>query len=131
MKKANFRSHLKYQQLDKIISERIKELYSRELGHQLEQITYQVFDQTLVILLEGVVTQPEQILNQQDQKELLLKVRSVLDQVIQPQIQQLIEEVLEGKVTDLLYDTTLNTGRTGIIAMIEFYPEQPSTFSSS
>ncbi len=120
MKKANFRSHLKYQQLDKIISERIKELYSRELGHQLEQITYQVFDQTLVILLEGVVTQPEQILNQQDQKELLLKVRSVLDQVIQPQIQQLIEEVMEGKVTDLLYDTTLKTGRTGMIAMIEF-----------
>lgn len=131
MKKANLRSHLKYQQLDQILSERIKELYSRELGHQLEQITYQVFDQTLVILLEGAVTQPEQILNQQDKKELLLKVRSVLDQVIQSQIQQLIEEVMEGKVTDLLYDTTLNTGRTGMIAMIEFQPDQPSTLSSS
>ena len=130
MKKSKFSSRLKSQQLEELLSQRIQDLYRRKLGHQLNKITYEVFDHALVILLEGAVTQPEQILSQQEHKELVIQVRAVLDQVIQPQIQQIIEEVIGGTVTDLLYDTTLNTGRTGIIAMIEFQPRPPSTLSS-
>jgi uncharacterized protein YbcI len=57
------------------------------------------------------------------QVELAQKVRSDLDKAIQPQLKALIEEVLSVGVLDLLSDATLETGRTGIIAVLDITPE--------
>jgi uncharacterized protein YbcI len=51
------------------------------------------------------------------------QVRSELDDAIQPQLKALIEEVLGVSVVDLLTDATIETGRTGIIAVLEDTPE--------
>jgi uncharacterized protein YbcI len=51
------------------------------------------------------------------------QVRSELDEAIQPQLKALIEEVLDVEVLDLLSDATLQTGRTGIIAVLALTPE--------
>lgn len=109
-------------QLERELSQRLQALYREHLGQRPSKATCQVFDSKVAIVLEGSVTQPEQLLAEEGQTELAEQVRSDLDQALRPKIQQLIEDVLHVEVLDLLSDATLNTGRTGIIAVLSNTP---------
>ena len=109
-------------QLERELSQKLQALYRDQLGKRPSKATCQVFDSKLAIVLEGSVTQPEQLLAEEGQKELAEQVRADLDQALRPQIKQLIEEILQVEVLDLLSDATLNTGRTGIIAVLSKTP---------
>jgi uncharacterized protein YbcI len=110
-------------QLERTLSQRLQALYREQLGHQPGKITCQLFDEKVAIILENSITQPEQVLADRGQSELAEQVRSQLDEAIQPQLKELIEEVLGVPVLDLLSDATLETGRTGVIAVLEMTPE--------
>ncbi len=70
----------------------------------------------------------QEILGQQD---LALQVRSQLESVLELQLKDLIKEVLGVGVTDLLSDATLETGRTGTIAILESAPKVREASSKS
>jgi uncharacterized protein YbcI len=110
-------------QLERTLSQRLQALYREQLGHQPSKVTCQLFDEKLAIIVENSITPPEQLLADRGQAELAEQVRSQLDEAIQPQLKALIEEVLDVTVLDLLSDATLETGRTGIIAVLEVTPE--------
>lgn len=110
-------------QLERELSQRLQALYRDQLGQRPSKATCQVFDTKLAIVLEGSVTQPEQLLAEEGQKDLAKQVRADLDQALRPQIKQLIEEVLQVDVLDLLSDAALDTGRTGIIAILSRTPD--------
>lgn len=110
-------------QLERTLSQRLQALYREQLGHQPSKVTCQLFDEKLAIIVENSITPPEQLLADRGQAELAEQVRSQLDKAIQPQLKALIEEVLDVTVLDLLSDATLETGRTGIIAVLEVTPE--------
>lgn len=110
-------------QLERSLSQRLQALYREKLGHQPSKITCQLFDEKLAVIVENSITQPEQLLANAGQSELAEQVRSDLDKAIQPQLKALIEEVLEVSVLDILSDATLETGRTGIIAVLDVTPE--------
>jgi uncharacterized protein YbcI len=74
----------------------------------------------LVILLEGTVTSLEKLLKDNGYLQLAKQVRKALDNVIHPQIQNIIEEVLDVKIIDFLSDTAINSNLTGAIAIFEF-----------
>lgn len=111
------------QHLKELLSDRIHDLYQNQLEHELSEITYQAFDNTLVILMEGTLTKPEKLLKERDRQELARKVRSALDRHIQPQIKALVEEITDSTVVDFLYDSTIDTERTGAIAVFELAPK--------
>jgi uncharacterized protein YbcI len=67
------------------------------------------------------VTRPEQILAEADEP-LAQQVRKDLDAAIRPQLQELIQDVLNVDVLDILSDTTLETGRMGIIVILAKKP---------
>lgn len=117
-------------ELERILSEQIINLYNSKLEHQLSEISYKWFDDNLIIIMEGTVTQPEKLLNDSSQKKLAQKVRAVFDKIIQPQIKILIEEVFNVTVVDFLTDTTIDTGRTGAIAIFELQPKNFPTVNS-
>ena len=71
----------------------------------------------------NAVTQPEQLLVNSGQQELAEKVRSDLDAAIQPQLKEVIEDVLGVPVIDLLSDAKLETGRSGTIAILGATPQ--------
>ncbi len=110
-------------QLERTLSQRLQALYRDQLGHQPSKVTCQLFDEKLAIIVENSITPPEQLLADRGQAELAEQVRSELDEAIQPQLKSLIEEVLGVDVLDLLSDATLETGRTGIIAVLNATPE--------
>jgi uncharacterized protein YbcI len=86
-------------------------------------VTCQLFDEKLAVIVENSITPPEQLLVNNGQTQLAEQVRSDLDKAIQPQLKALIEEVLGVAVLDILSDATLETGRTGIIAVLDVTPE--------
>jgi uncharacterized protein YbcI len=110
-------------QLERQLSQNIQAFYRRHLEHQPSKVTCQLFDSKLAIIIEDSITNTEQILIEEGNSDLAQKVRNNLDDAIQPELKQLIEEIAKVKVIDLLSDATLNTGRTGIIAVLSETPK--------
>ncbi len=109
--------------IEPILSQKIKDVYQYQLEHQLDNIHYKIFDSTLIIMLEGTITSPEKLLKNNDRPYLAKQVREAIDQVIQPQIKEIIEDVLNVKVIDFLSDTTIDNNLTGAIAIFELKPK--------
>lgn len=110
-------------QLERTLSQRIQALYRSQLGHRLSSIDCELLETKIAIVLEQSVTQPEQLLVEQGKDELVKTLHSELEQAIRPQLQALIEEVVGVSVLDLLSDATLETARTGIIAILAEAPQ--------
>ena len=110
-------------QLERKLSQEIQAFYRHHLGHQPSKVTCQFFDSKLAIILEDSITNAEQILLEEGKHDLAQKVRSNLDDAIQPELKKLIEQITEVEVLDTLSDATLNTGRTGIIAVLSQTPK--------
>ena len=96
--------------------------FIRLLGHQLDNISYKLFNRTLIVMLEGTITSPEKLLKDNNLLFLAKQVREAIDSVIYPQIKEIIEEVMNVKVIDFLIDTTIDNNLTGAIAILEFKP---------
>ncbi|MDM9379929.1 DUF2294 domain-containing protein [Chlorogloeopsis sp. ULAP01] len=109
-------------QTERTLAQRIQALYREQLGHQPSKVSCQIAEQNLIILIEDSITPPEQLLAQTGRQELAEKVRSDLDMAIQPQLRELIEETLNIAVVEILSDATLETGRTGMIAILAESP---------
>lgn len=110
-------------QLERNLCQAIQAFYRQHLGHQPSKVTCQFFDSKLAIIIEDSITNAEQILVDEGKSDLAKKVRSNLDDAIQPELKGLIEKIAEVGVIDILSDATLNTGRTGIIAVLSHTPQ--------
>lgn len=110
-------------QIERTLSQRIQALYRTQLEHQPSRVTCQIFDEKIAIILEDSITQPEQLLVENDQEELAEQVRAKLDEALEPQLKALIEEVVGVAVIDLLSDAKLATGRTATIAILAQTPQ--------
>lgn len=116
-------SHPTIGQLEREISQRLSSLYYEILGQRPSQILCHFFDTELVISLENSVTQTERILMYEGYEILAEQVRSSLYKIIKPQLQTLIEEVIGNPIVDLMLNTNLATGRTGIIIVLKQVPD--------
>lgn len=110
-------------QLERKLSQKIQAFYKQHLGHQPSKVTCQFFGSKLAIIIEDSITSAEKILLDEGKSDLAKKVRSNLDDAIQPELQELIKEVAEVEVVDILSDATLDTGRTGIIVVLSQTPQ--------
>lgn len=117
-------------QTERTLSQRLQALYRSQLGHQPGKVTCQLFDETLAVVIEDSMTQPEKLLAAEGQTDRAEQVRSDLDQAIRPHIKSLVEEVLSVNVLDILSDATLQTGRTGIIVILDNPPPVRPSASS-
>jgi uncharacterized protein YbcI len=109
--------------LETQLSKKIQSIYLQELNHSVGSIIFHVFNQALIILIEESVTLPEKKLNAQEYQKLVHQMRAVFYHVIQPQIKATIEQITNMYAVDFLCDTTLDTGRTGIIVILELKPQ--------
>jgi uncharacterized protein YbcI len=113
---------IRRQQAAQVIAERIRAVYQSQLGHCPSVIICQLFDDKVVFIMENTITQPERLLLQIGQKQLVEQVRSSVDIAMQPYLKSLVEQVVDVPVIDLLVDTTVATARTGGIAILAAKP---------
>ena len=109
-------------QAEREISQRLRSLYKELLGHRLSEITCQLFAESLAIVLENSITQPEKRLLEAGNDVLITQVHSTLSKSMEPEIRALVEDVLAVAVIDIMNDATLETGRTGIIIKLAERP---------
>lgn len=114
---------IKIKEIENLLSQKIMDMYRSQLEHQLSDISYKLFDRTLVVFLEGPITSSEKLLKDNNSIYLAEQVREAIDSVIEPQIKDIIEEVLNVKVVDFLSDTTIDNDLTGAIAIFELEPK--------
>jgi uncharacterized protein YbcI len=117
--------------LERSLAQGIQALYRSLLGQQTSQALCNLLDNKLMIVIENAITQPEKLLVQNGQQDLASQVRSQLESVLEVALKDLIKEVLGVAVTDLLSDTTLETGRAGTIAILESAPQVRDSSSKS
>jgi uncharacterized protein YbcI len=117
--------------LERSLSQAIQALYRSQLGQQMSPALCHLLDDKLIIIIENGITQPEKLLAQNGQQDLALQVRAQLESVLEVQLKDLIKDVLGVGVTDLLSDATLETGRTGTIAILESAPKVRDSTSKS
>lgn len=110
-------------QLERKLSQEIQSLYRRHLGHQPSKVTCQIFDCKLAVIIEGSITNAERLLIEEGKKKLAEEVRSNLDNALQSELKQLIKNIAEVEIVDFLSDAALDTGRTGIIAVLSDTPK--------
>ncbi|ACB51854.1 unknown [Crocosphaera subtropica ATCC 51142] len=110
-------------QLERKLSQSIQAFYRKNLGYQPGHTICHLFEKKLAIIIENSVTPTEQFLTEEGQGPLAKQVRDSLDNLTRSRLQQLIEDILGVEVKDLLSDVTLETGRMGIIAVLEGCPK--------
>ncbi len=110
-------------QLERNLSQRIQVLYSSYLESQPAEVTCQIFDNKIAIVLDNFMTRPVQLLAEQGKKELAQQVRFTLNKALEPQLKALIEEVVGVPVIDWLSDAKLESGHIGTIAILAATPE--------
>ncbi|BAY16988.1 hypothetical protein NIES2109_16900 [Nostoc sp. HK-01] len=110
-------------QLEREIAQRISALYYEQLGQRPSQVVCHFFDTELVISLEKSASPVEVTLISGGYGNLAEQVRLFLDKIIKPHLQNLIEEIIGKPILDLMTNTNLATGRTGIIVVLQQLPE--------
>lgn len=110
-------------QLERTLSQRVQALYRTQLGQQPSRVQCQIFDGKVIIILEDSITKTEQVLVASGQEDLAEQVREDLDKAFNPQLTELIQEVIGIEVVDILTDATLKTGRMGTIAVLADTPQ--------
>lgn len=117
--------------LERSLAQGIQALYRSLLGHPTSQALCNLLDNKLIIVIENAITQPEKLLAQNGQEALASQVRSQLELVLELPLKELITEVLGVGVSELFSDATLETGRTGTIALLESAPKVRDSSSTS
>lgn len=118
-------------QLERTLSQRIQALYHEQLGHRPGKVAVTITGEKITIVIEEAITKPEKLLADTGNKDLMEQVRSDLDQAIESPLMTLIEELTGVEVVDLLLDTTLETGRTGTIAVLSDKPQLRKSVTKS
>jgi len=114
-------------QLQRQLVQHFQKLYRDKLNHSPGEITCQLLDEKLMVVIEKSVTKPEQLLLQEGDPERAAQIREDLVTAMRPEIAKLVEDILDRKVVDILSDATLETGRTGLVIILSAAPDIRST----
>jgi len=110
------------EQLQQELVQQVIKLYRTHLGHELLHVSCHIVDKTVTILAEDSITRLEQFLGKNQQLELALQVRSNLLKSLEPHLQLLIEQTIDVPVVDVICNSTFETGRTSIVALLATVP---------
>ena len=110
-------------QLERSLSQNIQKLYREELEHSPQKVNSKFFGNRLAIVIEGALTKIEQILINEHHEQIVKDLNLAINSVIKPKLKTLIETVLEVEVEDILFDSTVETKRTGAIVILTQTPQ--------
>ena len=110
-------------QLERSLSQNIQKLYREELKHSPQKVTSKFFGNRLAIVIEDALTAVEQTLVNEDNGQIVKDLNLAINSVIKPKFKTVVETVLEVEVEDILFDSTIETKRTGAIVILTQIPQ--------
>ena len=118
-------------QLERSLSQQLQKLYREHLDHTTGKVSCRLFEDKLTVIVENSLTQPERLLLENGNSDRVEKLHDDLSRLVRPQLIDLVETILDQKVVDLMSDTTLETGRTGLVIVLSGRPCAPTSDKSS
>ena len=118
-------------QLERTLSQQLQKLYRDHLDHTPAKVSCRLFDNKLTVIIEDALTQPEQLLLNNGRSGRVEELHTDLTQLVRPQLVTLVEQVLGLEVVDLMGDTTLETGRTGLVIVLSERPQVAASNETS
>ncbi|MEL6604999.1 MAG: DUF2294 domain-containing protein [Cyanobacteria bacterium J06614_10] len=109
-------------QLERTIAQSLHAFYKKQIGQSPSKITCQFFETKLGIVIEDSITKPELLMLEADDTTLVEQVRRDINSVIQLEIKSLISQILQLEARDVLIDTSIKTGTTGIVVSLSGVP---------
>lgn len=113
------------QQLEQILSQRILAWYDTQLGHSYANVSCKILNKNnvAIIVVDNSIAMPLQLLIRHGKEALAKEAHSyIIDEALEPELKALIEEAMGITVVDMLSNTTIETARTGIIAIFADRP---------
>ena len=112
-------------EMEALISKEMIKFQREQLGRGAESAKTYIIDDMVVIRLKGVLTAAEKQLARQEKGKCLVKeIRYQLEEIIRPELEQLIEEITGRKVITLHNDISTKTGERMDVVVID----QPVNF---
>ena len=110
--------------LERDLSQKIHKLYKQELEHSPGKVTSKFFGNQLAIVIENALTGVEQLLiNEHSEYQTIENLNFAINDVIKLKLKTIIEAVLIVEVEDVLFDSTIETKRTGAIVILSEVPQ--------
>lgn len=106
-------------EIDKILSQKVHQLYSQWIGNCLSQVKCHLSFRTLTILIENSLSATERLMLDSGNVEAAIEWRSKLKDILQSRLRSAIETELKMSILDVLVDTSQSTERTGFIVVLE------------
>jgi uncharacterized protein YbcI len=107
-------------EMEALISSSMIKFQRDQLGRGAESAKTYIIDDMIVIRLKGVLTSAEKQLAQKEKgKSLVKEIRYQLEEIIRPDLEELIENITGKKVISLHNDISTKTGERIDVIIIE------------
>ncbi len=110
-------------QLERDIAQKINALHHNQSGHRASKVNCHLLENKIIIFCEDVITPIEKILLEAQSFHLIHQVRKFLDASIKVKIEELIEKIVQVKVNNCIYNTTVETASAVGIVMLADSPK--------
>jgi len=106
--------------LESLISNKMIAFQREQLGRGAESAKTYILDDMVIIRLKGVLTAAEkQLANKEKGKALIKEMRYQLEEIIRPELEAMIEEIVGIKVVSLHNDISTKTGERIDVVVLE------------
>ena len=104
--------------IEQAISQNIYSLFWNQLKHEPGEIRCKIYDNQLTVTIKNALTKPEQLLIFNGYVEVAKEVRESIEQILRPQLKKIVEEVIDTKISELLFATHPESDYISLIALI-------------
>lgn len=114
---------LTFKQLERDLSQKIRELYKIETNFAPQKVTCKLFSRYIAIVADEALTPLEKSLVAYGRKSLIAQLRRETSSIFQPRLVKLIEETVGVSAVEILNGTTLIGNQTGILVVLSESPK--------
>ena len=120
---------LTFKQLEKDLSQKIRELYNLEMNFAPQKVTCKLFSRYLAIVADEALSPLEKSLIACGRKGLIAQLRRETFLIFRPRLVESIEETLGVSTVEILTDTTLMSNKVGTLVVLSEPPKVRSSKS--
>ena len=109
-------------QLEKDLSQSIKNMYREQIAHPPQKITCKLFSRYIAIVGDEALTPIEKSLWGFGKEELSEQIRFEIDRIVKLKLIQIIESMTSVKIEEILSNVTFATNKSGILVILSAPP---------
>ena len=109
--------------IEQVISQNIYSLLWTQLKHKPSEIHCKLYENQLTVIIKNALTKPEQLLILNGYVEVANEVRKSIEQILEPHLKKIIEEVIGVKISELLFATHPQSDYISLIALMTVKPK--------